>query len=358
MTEKGGPANPDMNKGAGPVEDSQNIPANNENVKCLDIEALTERAAIMQYDGGLTRYEAERRAAELYGLTNEERKALFPLPRRAGFDAVLFMVERGFRFLPWDEKEDRPAFKWAGANQKNFTGDTEKLNEWSGAGFRRFMYLPGSAGYIGFDIDVGHADGRDGLAGFYNIMESLAGKKPERLPLFLRDLPRDFPCYVETPSGGLHLLFRYAGQCKRAEIVSGENKENKIEIKHLNSCLSLGEKKNGPYTLAGDPLDAPDLPLFLAELINPRPAPVTAMPAHRHWNGKPGLEQILQKLLPETAGHNDAQKRFAYRAAYFGYGFEETLSFVKSRADGFGDGGDTETVVRHAWGANTGRAAS
>ena len=30
------------------------------------IEQLTERAAIMQYDGGMTRYEAEARAAEYF----------------------------------------------------------------------------------------------------------------------------------------------------------------------------------------------------------------------------------------------------------------------------------------------------
>jgi hypothetical protein len=331
---------------------NDSISTNPQNGKRIDIESIIERAAIMQYDGGLSRYEADRRAAEMHGLTGEEREALFPLPRRARFDAVLFMAERGFRFLLWDEEKGRPVYKWAGENQKNFTGDTEKLHEWSGAGFRRFMYLPGSAGYIGFDIDVGHADGRDGLAGFYNIIEALAGKKPDRLPRFLRDLPHNFPCYIETPSGGLHLLFRYAGQCKKAEIVYGEGKENKIEIKYLNSCLSLGEKQNGPYTLVGDPLDAPALPPFFAGLVNPKPVPPPSVPAYRRRNGKPGLEQILQKLLPETAGHNDAQKRFAFRAAYFDYGLEETMSFVKSRPDIFGTDSDTDTVVRHAWSAN------
>jgi hypothetical protein len=356
MTEKNNPRGADGEPARG-LMDTNNIPITHENRKHLDVEALAERAAIMQYDGGLTRYEAGRRAAELYGLSNEERKALFPIPRRAGFEAVLFMAERGFRFLPWDEEKSRPVYMWAGENQKNFTGDTEKLHEWSGAGFRRFMYLPGSAGHIGFDIDVGHADGRDGLKGFYNIVEALAGKKPERLPRFLRDLPHNFPCYAETPSGGLHLLFRYTGQCKKAEIVHGAGKENKIEIKYLSSCLSLGEKQNGPYTLVGDPLDAPDLPLFLAELINPRPAPVTAMPAYR-YRGNPGLEKILDKVAREASGHNDAQKKFAWRTAYFGYGFEETLAFVQSRPDVFGTDPDSETVVRHAWSANTRRATA
>jgi hypothetical protein len=357
MTPKNNPRRSDGDTAGGSTVNTDSITINSQSGKHIDVETITERAAIMQYDGGLTRYEAEHRAAGLYGFTKEERETLFPMPRRTGFDAVLFMADRGHRFLPWDEEEDRPACKWAGEHRKNFTADTGKLCEWSGAGFRRFMYLPGLAGYIGIDIDRGHIDGRDGLAGFYNIMEALAGKKPDRLPRFLRDLPNNFRCYVDTPSGGLHLLFRYTGQCKKAEIVHGEGKENKIEIKYLNSTLSLGEKQNGPYTLVGDPLDAPDLPVFFAELINPKPLPAP-QPIPYRGKEKPGLEKILDRVVREASSHNDTQKKFAWRAAYFGYGFEETLSFVKSRPDAFGEDTDTETVVRHAWGANTGRATA
>jgi hypothetical protein len=323
------------------------------NGKLIDHEAITERAAILEYDAGFSRYQAERRATELYGLSPEQREIVFPLPKRASFEAVLFMAKRGFKFIPWDEKENRPAIKWAGENRKNFTGDPEKLREWSGAGFRRFMYCPDLSGFIGLDIDIGHADGKDGLQGFYRVMETLAGKPAERLPSYLRDLPRNFPCYAKTPRGGLHLLFKYSGGCKTANLNTGEYG---IEIKYLNSGLSLGEKAEGIYTLYGDPTDAPDLPPFLVELINPQPKAQPRVTAYRQHNNKPSLEKILDKVLTLSGGHNSRQKDFAWRCAYFGYSLEETLELVKSRPDVFGDDSDTDTVIRHAWTANTVRA--
>jgi hypothetical protein len=348
------PANPDMNRSAGLAMDGFSIPGAPENGKPVDIEALTERAAIMQFDGGLSRYRAERRTAELYGFTPEQREAIFPLSCRAGFEAVLFLAERGFKFIPWDDKEGRPAMKWSGDNRNSFAAGPEKPRVWSGAGYKRFMYLPGMAGFIGLDIDLGHVDGRDGLQGFYRAMEILAGKPAERLPSCLRCLPRNFPCYTRTPRGGLHLLFRYSGACKAANLNAGEYG---VEVKYLNSCLSLGEKAEGVYVLYGDPLDAPELPPFLVELINPQPKVQPRAMACKQYGGKPGLEKIMDKVLTSGGGHNARQKDFAWRCAYFGYGFGETLEFVKNRPDIFGEDPDTEAVIRHAWSANTARVS-
>jgi hypothetical protein len=184
-------------------------------------------------------------------------------------------------------------------------------------------------------------------------MLNLAGKSQERLPYYLRDLPNNFPCFVETPSGGLHLLFKYAGSCKVATLSYGEHK---LEVKHSNSTLSLGEKENGVYVLRDNPLEVPDLPLFLIELINPQPKQRTVPITYRRKN-KPGLEKILNRVLTVSTGNNDAQKKFAWRSAYFGYGVEETISFVKSRPDAFGNDSDTEVVINHAWHSNTERVA-
>jgi hypothetical protein len=276
-------------------------------------------------------------------------------PRRVGFEAILFIADRGFRFLPWNEKEERPAYKWSGENQKNFTSDINKLLEWQEQGFRRFLYLPSHSGFIGFDIDRGHADGRDGLVGFYEVMWNLAGKKPERLPYYLRDLPNNFPCYTKTPSGGFHLLFKYCGLCKIANLI---HKNHKIEVKYLNSCLSLGEKENGAYVLYGDPLDAPELPPFLMELINPQlKQNFESKLAVNQKRRKPNLEKILDRVLAASTGNNDTQKKFAWRAAYFDYALDDVLAFVKSRPDAFGNGSDTGVVINHAWRSNAERAA-
>ena len=322
------------------------------------IEAVTERAAIIEEACGVSRYESETMAAELYRLTCEERRKVFPLPKKAGFEAVAHMADRGFSFLPWDEKEGRPALKWTGENKSNFTGDTEKLKAWQKQGFRRFFYLPALSGFIGFDIDLGHADGKNGLIGFYQVMQRLAGKASSRLPRYLRDLPNNFPCYVETPSGGLHLLFKYSGLCKAANLL---NDEARVEVKYLNSGLSLGEKQNGFYILRGDPFDALELPPFLIELVNPKPKSEIKPEVYQQKEkikGKPSLEKILARVVTESSGHNDAQKKFAWRAAYFGYEVNETLLFVKSRPDVFGSGRDTETVINHAFKSNPSRAAT
>jgi hypothetical protein len=119
----------------------------------------------------------------------------------------------------------------------------------------------------------------------------------------------------------------------------------------------LGEKAEGPYILCGDPADAPDLPPFLVELINPQPKP--ALRPQYQRGTKPGLESIARKIQEKNGDrHNQNQKDFAWRCAYFGYGFEETLEFVKANPNIFGTGADMETVIRHAWNANTARVAS
>jgi len=285
------PPRPDGNpaEGFNSNDAMPNITEQAENDKSF--EAIIERAAIIEFDAHVPRFYAERRASDLYHLTTEQREAIFPMPHVIGFEAVLLMAKLGFRFMPVVERDGKPipAFKWQGENQKNFTNDISQLLKWRAQGFKRFFYLPGLSGFVGADIDCGHADGRNGLVGFYEIMKFLAGKTSYRLPYYLRDIPHNFPCFVETPSGGYHLLFRCFGQCKVANLKYGEHN---FEIKYLNGGLSLGEKQNGSYILRGNPMDAPELPPFLAGLINPQPKP-TSQPVTYRWKNQ---ERILEAL--------------------------------------------------------------
>jgi hypothetical protein len=351
MNQKKTPPSAGVWQGGESMVDVSNIPRTPENGKSIDREAAIERASIIEYDARLSRYYSELRAAELYGLTTEQREAIFPLPRRTGFEAILFMAERGFQFLA-TAADGVPIAKWK--DRKNFTNAPERLRAWHGQGFRRFMYLPAMAKYIGLDIDVNHRDGKDGLHGFYNVLECLAGKTADRLPSFLRDMPHNLPCYTKTPRSGLHILFKYSGACKVSNLTHGDSN---LEVKYSASGLSLGEKTEGAYVLHGDPADAPDLPLFLAALINPQPKP-SPQPRYRPGT-KPGLENIMLKIQEKNGDrHNQNQKDFAWRAAYFDYGLEEVLDFVKNHPDVFGNDPDTAVVVRHAWRANTARVTA
>jgi len=348
---KSGPAGGTTRFGAIASEDSKILSYQNYKVKLSETEneALYEKAGAFIADGH-TVEQADIAALNL--IFNGGVNGV--LPRTFGFDAVLHLAEKyGARFIPCDP-DGRPALKWAGENQKNFTSDIEKLKVWHKQGYKRYSYLLGLLNLIGLDIDCGHADGRDGIEDFYRVIEGLAGKTKNRLPGYFRNIPDSFPCYIESPSGGLHLVLKHCGQCKIVNLVY---EGAKIEIKYLNSMLSLGEKQNGVYVLRGKLDDAPEVPRFLAELINPPPKPKPA-PVTYYGKQKLNLEKILDKVLIDSAGNNDRQKKFAWRAAYFGYGIEEVLSFVKSRPDVFGSGADTETVVNHAWRSNTARASA
>ena len=133
---KTAPPSLEANQGGGLYNGDLNITNHAASVKKFDIEAITERAAIIEEGHGVSRLQAENMAADLYQLTTEERAAIFPMPRRAGFDAVLFMAERSFSFLPWDEQRNQPALKWGGENQKNFSNCRNKLLEWQAQGYR------------------------------------------------------------------------------------------------------------------------------------------------------------------------------------------------------------------------------
>ncbi len=58
------------------------------------------------------------------------------------------------------------------------------------------------------DIDIGFADGGNGLASFYAFF----AQRGFALPDYLQNIQAgSFPCYTKTPSGGFHLHFKYKG---------------------------------------------------------------------------------------------------------------------------------------------------
>jgi hypothetical protein len=98
------------------------------------------------------------------------------------------------------------------------------------------------------------------------------------------------------------------------------------------------------------------LPPFLAELLNPAPKVYPQRFTRQYSDKGHNLDKLKDKVCREAGGHNERQKNFAWRAAYFGYSLDETLSYVKNNPADFGTDPDTVQVVSKAWNTNPQRA--
>jgi hypothetical protein len=177
-------------------------------------EWFSERAAILEYDGGLSREEAEAQAATAIISRNcpapvepiEKPQSVYQ-----GSAAIKHAVAAGVGIKEFFTKSKD--------NDPNaYTADLKKIAELWNEGQRRFKaFIRGR--FLAIDID--RKPGKpDGLEAFYRMFPR------ETLPAGLQNLPESFPCYTLTPSGGFHLYFRYEGpEVKPRELATG------IEIK-------------------------------------------------------------------------------------------------------------------------------
>ena len=79
----------------------------------MDLEAFEERAAIMEFDGGLSRFEAETLAAQAQGyqrheVMNEIRKRNSEQARHHGSSAGRVAADAMPRVQPWQAQEGGP----------------------------------------------------------------------------------------------------------------------------------------------------------------------------------------------------------------------------------------------------------
>jgi hypothetical protein len=353
-------------------------------------EAFTERAAIFEFDGGLDRRSAtlaafalcfpgdcramkETAAAYpdgetalyeyLEGLiktgpqaheegprmnaetkktdTHAPPKERPPIPHHEGLQALKYMTAHG---IPLIGAYDTGATiakgeAWASA----FTTDMKIINALragkdcrANSRITRFYFLPQTAGLLCLDID--RKNGKDGIAEFYAWAER-AGKPRILLPRILQDIPANFPCYVSTPSGGLHLYFSYAGVKIQNKPLSPDTPG--VELKHgAPGLTSPGSYKNGtPYILHGDIENSPPFPAFiLAAIEGPKPkAPAYQTHAKKEW-GKAPWDKIREWTEADGpgAGRNDRAFHLARHARNHGY--TETEALAAMRGDPYLDG--------------------
>jgi hypothetical protein len=201
-------------------------------------------------------------------------------------------------------------------------------------------------------VDIDRKPGKaDGLETFYRMFPK------ETLPAELQDLPRSFPCYTLTPSGGFHLYFKYEGpELKLRELAQG------IEIKEWQiTCPGSRRENNGEYVLHGELNNAPPLYGLIIDAIEERrksrerekeerlkPKPRAKAAADRPMRfDKPRitLDDLANEATAAHAGNHDRQVSFAGRACRCKFSGADALAYVKSRSDIFGNDSDTENTV-------------
>ena len=410
-------------------------------------EALAERAAIIEYDGGLDRkaatlaafafcfpadYLAMEEAATAYpdgeAMLYEYLEGLLKQPwmavgvatvnaetknvethgtapggpsmprhehtRREGLAALQYVIQWGIKIAPCTKKEGGDyAFlspykteyeTLLKKNQdakisdcKGFTSDIETIKKRIAEGIEIFRFIPADHGFLCLDVDKGHADGGNGATDFYNLFDR------ELLPETLKDIEGgSFPCYAKTPSGGLHLYFRYDGppvKNGKLKIAPG------VEAKHGSPGLNApGSAKAGrPYALYGELENAPRLYPIIKKLLTEKTAVKSDLtgkperiaadrPAPRRWtNGNPGWQRITLDTLADEAtaaygGHHERQVSFAGKVCrmqlaarkkgndYGEFTAAAAFSYARSRPDIFGNGADTEGTIKSVFNDNGG----
>jgi len=311
-------------------------------------EYFSERAGIFKHDAGLNRADAEAQA--LAEIINKK----YPIPKpnsRSVYKssaAIKHTLAAGIGIKGFFEKskDNDPAA---------YTTDFQKIRGLWDTGQRRFKaFIFGRFLAIDVDRKCGKVDG---LETFYRIFPK------EILPEELQNLPETFPCYVKTPSGGFHLYFKYNGpELNLRELALG------VEIKEWQITCPGSRKENGEYILHGELDEAPPLYGLIidaieetkrkkeqanAERSRPRTRAVADRPM-RFTKARITLDDLADEATAARAGNHDRQVSFAGKACRCKFSVAETLAYVKSRADIFGNDTDTENTVMSVFRDNGG----
>jgi hypothetical protein len=196
-------------------------------------------------------------------------------------------------------------------------------------------FEPGQAGFVCLDLDRNHANGADGLAG---LLASVR-RAFTIVPSYFQDIEGgSFPCYVKTPSGGVHLYFRYTGGQRlgtKYQALPG------VDFFHLGSMpFAPGSVKVGkpPYELYGSLKMAPMVPRKLLEAIGIGevkakvniPFVDDARQVEQGEHGRVPLAWIKGDIEKKgrSKGRNDFAFTFANYAKVCGYAEGEVLAYL------------------------------
>jgi hypothetical protein len=322
---------------------------------------------VYEYDGGLTREEAERLAAKY--ITEQRKKAPrngveaptdnpfaenvkthdqapknAPRTIYSGFEALRYFIDYGIKLIgAYESGAMICRARVEGDYDATFTNDTAEiksliagLGDGAGRGqgkkIELFRFIPADYGFLCLDVDRGHSDGVDGLKELYTFFDSI-GKTRDNLPPYLRNLPQSFPCYVTTPSGGFHLYFKYTGAKSWGLFANVRG----VEIKHMKPGLTApgSRKPSGEYVLYGGLDNAPLIPAFIKNRLTlpkeARPPEYIAPGREKKKYGVASWEKIREWVDTDGsyAGRNDRAYAFALKAKTHGWAKPDTLRALR-----------------------------
>ncbi len=204
---------------------------------------------------------------------------------------------------------------------RNGKGDPEGYGK--GEMFPLFRFEAGPAGLLVLDLDRGHKDEADGVQSLYKLL------KGKIYPQYLKDIENgSHPCYVETPSGGIHLYFKLKSTTKYRR----NDFKNGVEAFYYGSLITApGSVKNGvPYKLYGSVSDAPLAPKAILSLLK--------KPYNYRKYGKKVAARSPNKSLQELAdqklahgsfsGRNDLCFKIASSASFLNHSREAIIRFL------------------------------
>lgn len=236
--------------------------------------------------------------------------------------------------------------------------DAERLHQWETKNITRFSFIPAHNNLVILDLDNNcdaHANKTNGVDNFIKWTSTL--NLNTKLKGYLENFPHNFPCYVKTPHGGIHLYFNDAyitDEIKRGLDIAGMNARN-IEIKYNTQVTAGGSVRNGKeYILQGNIKDAPRLTLDLLNAMTkdrPKPRPAKSFnkdaPAGAQWNKTP--DGIINKAMELYS--NETPHQFIYKTAILfqraGFTKADAELYIKQTPQHLGrkDQADTDTAI-------------
>ena len=255
----------------------------------FDKDEIIERFAIMT-ENGATDEEALLYLLEVYPEYTDEIKAtiaeLPPVKTEIKKRWLTDYIDRKIPLIPsfYDGDKTRPICALYDDNRKpieeNFIKTREQF-EAATAGLCRFwskkrtiwtnstpitifQFYPKLGNMVVLDLDSAkkftgeqHGSGTDGISAFKELVARKAGEMTETENKLFENFPENFPCYVKTPSAGLHLYFRFSADMKLKKSLENTN----IECKHRSLVTAAGSiRGNRRYRIFGNLRNMPFMP--------------------------------------------------------------------------------------------------